>query len=195
MSTPQISVLRHGTEVRLDTDLNRTTLSGSPLTPESPRRLTMSSSPSTTLSRLRAKRAAEDRGFTLIELLVVVVIIGVLVGIAVPVYLNYRKGAQDKSAQSDVRAGISAVEQFYNTNNAYPTDVANAQAATTATPPGSAWSASPGNLLGFAASGGTSYRLCAQSAAGNTFFYDSSVGGSVKQSTAGTFSATCVGLT
>jgi type IV pilus assembly protein PilA len=71
------------------------------------------------ISRLRAKK--QDEGFTLIELLVVVVIIGVLVAIAVPVYLNYRKGAADKSAQSDVRGAISAVEQFYTDNgNAYP---------------------------------------------------------------------------
>ena len=49
------------------------------------------------------------------------VIIGVLVAIAVPVYLNYRKGAADKSAQSDVRGGVSAVEQFYTDHgNQYP---------------------------------------------------------------------------
>jgi type IV pilus assembly protein PilA len=73
------------------------------------------------ISRLRAKK--QDEGFTLIELLVVVVIIGVLVAIAVPVYLNYRQGAADKSAQSDVRGAISAVEQYYTENgNAYPAD-------------------------------------------------------------------------
>jgi type IV pilus assembly protein PilA len=72
-----------------------------------------------TITRLRAKKG--DEGFTLIELLVVVVIIGVLVAIAVPVYLNYRQGAADKSAQSDVRGAISAVEQWYSDNgNAYP---------------------------------------------------------------------------
>src|SRR3712207_2484789 len=71
------------------------------------------------ISRLRAKK--QDEGFTLIELLVVVVIIGVLVAIAVPVYLNYRQGAADKSAQSDVRGAISAVEQYYTDNgNTYP---------------------------------------------------------------------------
>ncbi|GAA2678970.1 prepilin-type N-terminal cleavage/methylation domain-containing protein [Actinoplanes palleronii] len=70
-------------------------------------------------AELRAKK--DDEGFTLIELLVVVVIIGVLVAIAVPVYLNYRQGAADKSAQSDVRGAISAIEQYYTSNgNAYP---------------------------------------------------------------------------
>src|SRR5690242_19079233 len=73
----------------------------------------------------RNRDARDDAGFTLIELLVVVVIIGVLVAIAVPVYMNYRKGAADKSAQSDVRGAVSAVEQYYTDNsNVYPTDIA-----------------------------------------------------------------------
>src|ERR1051325_4705290 len=72
------------------------------------------------INRLRNKK--DDEGFTLIELLVVVVIIGVLVAIAVPVYLNYRKGAADKSAQSDVRGAVSTIEQWYTDNgNSYPT--------------------------------------------------------------------------
>jgi type IV pilus assembly protein PilA len=71
------------------------------------------------INRLRSKKG--DEGFTLIELLVVVVIIGVLVAIAVPVYLNYRKGAADKSAQSDVRGAVSTIEQYYTDNgNTYP---------------------------------------------------------------------------
>ena len=71
--------------------------------------------------RMREKRVGGDHGFTLIELLVVVVIIGVLVAIAIPMYLNYRKGAENKSAMADVRSAITAVEQCYTDNsNAYP---------------------------------------------------------------------------
>ncbi|MGX7680781.1 prepilin-type N-terminal cleavage/methylation domain-containing protein [Jatrophihabitans sp. DSM 45814] len=73
------------------------------------------------LNKLREERAEGDKGFTLIELLVVVVIIGILIAIAIPLYLNYQRGAKDKSAQSDVRAAVATIEQCYTDNgNNYP---------------------------------------------------------------------------
>ena len=136
-----------------------------------------------TITRLRAKKG--DEGFTLIELLVVVVIIGVLVAIAVPVYLNYRKGAADKSAQSDVRGAISAVEQYYTDNsNAYPAASLVDQATSPIVIGGQKITLSDKTHLTYyiSAAGATTYKLCAYNTGGTTnkyYVYDSANGGSV----------------
>ncbi|MEV6634021.1 prepilin-type N-terminal cleavage/methylation domain-containing protein [Actinoplanes sp. NPDC051470] len=147
------------------------------------------------ITRLRAKK--DDDGFTLIELLVVVVIIGVLVAIAVPVYLNYRQGAADKSAQSDVRGAISAVEQWYtDNNNTYPAGPTAKQSTTynlsTTTAAGAAGAAGKVTLsdkteMVYIPPSGTvtSYKLCATNTGGSGkyYIYDSASGGSVKSAT------------
>lgn len=61
------------------------------------------------------KEKRED-GFTLIEILVVILIIGILAAIAVPVFLNQRKKAQDATMQSDIKQ-IKLVYQQYATSN------------------------------------------------------------------------------
>jgi type IV pilus assembly protein PilA len=142
----------------------------------------------------------DDHGFTLIELLVVVVIIGVLVAIAIPVYLNYRKGAANKSAASDLRGAISAVEQFYTENgNTYPVTGDNAGNAgksvifgTTSTGIAGAGgttetaTVSAGNELSYDNNTAT-YVICAQNADGKTIYlYNSQKGGAVTTSTQAT---------
>jgi type IV pilus assembly protein PilA len=151
-----------------------------------------------TLSKM-TRRSADDSGFTMIELLVVVVIIGVLVGIAVPVYLNYRKGAENKSAASDVRGAISAVEQYYTENgNTYPASVAVVSAPGPMNFPalagGTAESTviSSGNQLQFTkvpAAGAVPvhYHICGLNLDGGAIYvYNSLNGGSVGKSTQAT---------
>jgi type IV pilus assembly protein PilA len=145
-----------------------------------------------TINTMRG-RAQDDRGFTMIELLVVVVIIGVLVAIAVPLYLNYRKGASNKSAASDLRGAITALEQYYTDNgNAYPADqvgVASTNMVFPAAAGGTAQTAtvSPGNTLRYnnvSNATRSGYYICAQNSDGRTIYvYNSLVGGSVKPST------------
>jgi type IV pilus assembly protein PilA len=156
------------------------------------------------LTKLREKRAAGENGFTLIELLVVVVIIGILIAIAIPVYLNYKKGASDKSAQSDLRNAMNTLEQCNTDNNSYPTAFASAGALTgcanqtVKSSAGTTFSYFPGS-----ASPPTTYLLLAYNTNGNGsvsgtnlnyYCYSSVAGGSIvtKTSTAPTaYAAAC----
>ena len=61
----------------------------------------------------------DETGFTLIELLVVIVILGVLVGIAVPAYLSFVGSAQTATAKANVRSAIPAAEKMNFNNNSY----------------------------------------------------------------------------
>ena len=63
-----------------------------------------------------------EEGFTLIELMVVVLIIGVLVAVATPIYVGIANRARDKEIQADLRSGLLAVEMYYMENGEFTDD-------------------------------------------------------------------------
>jgi type IV pilus assembly protein PilA len=141
------------------------------------------------LNRLRDDRGEE--GFTLIELLVVVVIIGILIAIAIPLYLNYENGAKNKSAASDLRGAISAIEQCYSNNGAYPASFTDSSTTTaTAACTGITVNTSSGVALNYTLSG-SAYSIVSQESGQTIWYcYSNAAGGSVKTETGGTFDAT-----
>ncbi len=54
------------------------------------------------------------KGFTLIELMVVVAIIGIILAIAVPYYVSYKRTACDRAATGDISKLGASLERFGN---------------------------------------------------------------------------------
>jgi len=127
------------------------------------------------------KRRRSDEGFTLIELLVVVVILGILIAIAIPVYLNYRKSANDKAAQSDLRNAISTLEVCNSENAAYPVQAAGAVTLPWAACANQKVTGSSGTVMGYLGTA-TTYKIVANNTGGTDkkyYCYNSANGGSV----------------
>lgn len=97
----------------------------------------------------KRRKSIDSSGFTIVELIVIIVVIGVLVGISIVGYGQWRTSVAQKQVQSDLNGIVAAMDSERNFNNAYPTALP------------STFTASPGVTL-FYKPGGTSMVYCIQ---------------------------------
>lgn len=69
------------------------------------------------------KKKKSNFGFTLVELMVVVIIIGILVAIAVPVYNNSQEKARSAACLANQKTINEASYQWHLKHGTYPSDV------------------------------------------------------------------------
>ncbi|HEX6808786.1 MAG TPA: prepilin-type N-terminal cleavage/methylation domain-containing protein [Gemmatimonadaceae bacterium] len=92
------------------------------------------SAPTTSHPRVRSTQSTADlsvasrrgralRGFSMIELLVVLVVMGVLVGLAIPRYREYKRRFYLTTMVTDLRNLASTEEAYWNIAGTYSTDL------------------------------------------------------------------------
>ena len=64
------------------------------------------------LQNLMRKMKKGNKGFTLVELMIVVVIIGILIAIAIPIYRNIQSSAETRACQANLRSLKSQLEVY-----------------------------------------------------------------------------------
>ncbi|MEM4271349.1 MAG: prepilin-type N-terminal cleavage/methylation domain-containing protein [Candidatus Pacearchaeota archaeon] len=74
------------------------------------------------IEHLKLFKLKNKKGFTLIELLIVIAVLGILVGIAVPLYLGERAKAMHTEAKTNLESIRLLEEQFFANNGNYGAD-------------------------------------------------------------------------
>jgi prepilin-type N-terminal cleavage/methylation domain-containing protein len=76
------------------------------------------------MQKLMKRLHKNEKGFTLVELMVVVVIIGILVAIAVPIYNTVTARATAGAIEANIRTLQGAVMMYHASFDVYPDDIA-----------------------------------------------------------------------
>jgi general secretion pathway protein G len=69
-------------------------------------------------------------GLTLVELLIAMAIIGILAGIAIPLYVGYAENARVQSAIADIRSISLVIDEYRTDRDSLPTTLADINYAT-----------------------------------------------------------------
>jgi type IV pilus assembly protein PilA len=77
------------------------------------------------LERARARSTDGAAGFSLIELLVVIVLMGLVMAIAIPVFLNQRRTGFDTGVKTDLRNAAGIEENWLTETGSYTSSIAN----------------------------------------------------------------------
>ena len=72
----------------------------------------------------------DSKGFTLVELMVVLLIIGILVAIAIPVYNTVQKNSKEKACRANIRTIEGAAAQYHADTGNWPDNVSVLMPAT-----------------------------------------------------------------
>lgn len=64
-----------------------------------------------------------NKGFTLVELMVVIIILGILVAIAVPIYNDVTYNAKVRACEANIRTLNGAISMYYSKEGKYPDDI------------------------------------------------------------------------
>ncbi len=67
----------------------------------------------------------DSKGFTLVELMVVLLIIGILVAIAIPVYNTVQKNSKEKACRANIRTIEGAAAQYHADTGNWPDKVSD----------------------------------------------------------------------
>ena len=71
------------------------------------------------------RKMINKKGFSLVELMIVVVIMGILIAVAIPLYGSIIKNAKNKTCASNIDAIEKAALVYYNENGKAASDISD----------------------------------------------------------------------